>query len=482
MVWDKNVKHALFISLQLSSHLVNSITLSDLDGSNGFEIDGDSLNDNLGNSVSSAGDFNGDGYDDIIIGAPQSDSGTGSSYIIFGTSADLRTNPVRVSGLDGTNGITIFGEQHQDLSGYSVAGGFDFNNDGFGDVIIGAPHGAPTVAGVSYIIYGTDAIGSGVIYLSELKGIDGFALYGVNASDGSGYSVSSLGDFNNDGYDDVIIGADKGNMGTGEAYVVYGGEDVAQAGVLGYFSLQHLDGLNGFVIRGIRESDKCGCSVSGAGDVNGDGFNDIIIGASGVDNGDTTDTGAAYIVYGGEDVSQISTNGVLRLDELDESKGAVLLGISLKDYAGTSVSGAGDFNGDGYDDIIIGAPEASSNNGYSFIVYGGGDTFLDSDDRSLTFPLSSLNGINGFILEGDLKSASGSCVRGGSDVNKDGYDDVIIGAPTWTNEDYTVMCFYVPRAQEFFFQFINRLFHSFMLLLLSLLLIFDSKFSSVCIC
>jgi hypothetical protein len=336
MVWDKNVKYALFISLQLSSHLVKSITLSDLDGSNGFEIDGDSLNDNLGNSVSSAGDFNGDGYDDIIIGAPQSDSGTGSSYIIFGTSADLRTNPVRVSGLDGTNGITIFGEQHQDLSGYSVAGGFDFNNDGFGDVIIGAPHGAPTVAGVSYIIYGTDAIGSGVIYLSELKGIDGFALYGVNASDGSGYSVSSLGDFNNDGYDDVIIGADKGNMGTGEAYVVYGGEDVAQAGVLGYFSLQHLDGLNGFVIRGIRESDKCGCSVSGAGDVNGDGFNDIIIGASGVDNGDTTDTGAAYIVYGGD--SQISTNGVLRLDELDESKGAVLLGISLKDYAGTSVS------------------------------------------------------------------------------------------------------------------------------------------------
>jgi len=142
------------------------------------------------------------------------------------------------------------------------------------------------------------AVGFGASFnLSTLNGINGFVLNGIDASDFSGGSVSSAGDINGDGFDDVIIGASlanpNSNVQAGESYVVFG-----QAGGFGAsFNLSALNGTNGFVINGIDGSDQSGVSVSSAGDINGDGFDDLIIGAADADpNGNAS--GESYVVFG----------------------------------------------------------------------------------------------------------------------------------------------------------------------------------------
>ena len=160
---------------------------------------------------------------------------------------------------------------------------------------------------------------------------------------------------NGDGYDDLIIGATAasrmGGLNSGETYVVYGGASAPGTG--GMLDLSALDGSNGFTLNGVRSSDYSGYSVSSAGDVNGDGYDDLIIGAYGADpNGDSA-AGETYVVYGG--ASAPGTDGVLDLSALDGSNGFSLNGIDEADESGESVSSAGDVNGDGYDDLIIGA-------------------------------------------------------------------------------------------------------------------------------
>ena len=134
-----------------------------------------------------------------------------------------------------------------------------------------------------------------------------------------------------------------------------------------------LNGTNGFILNGIDAGDSSGTSVSSAGDVNGDGYDDLIIGARSADpNGDNR-AGETYIVYGG--ASAPGTGGVLDLSGLDGTNGFILTGIDAGDRSGTSVSSAGDVNGDGYDDLIIGAdradPNGDSSAGETYIVYGG---------------------------------------------------------------------------------------------------------------
>ena len=136
--------------------------------------------------------------------------------------------------------------------------------------------------------------------------------------------------------------------------------------------LSDLDGSNGFVLNGIDGSedggDSSGRSVSGAGDINGDGVDDLIIGAPGLFS---TDNGESYVVFGGSDVG---AGGEIELSALDGSDGFVLNGIDVGDFSGQSVSGAGDLNGDGVDDLIIGAVNASPNGSYSgesYVVFGG---------------------------------------------------------------------------------------------------------------
>ena len=177
---------------------------------------------------------------------------------------------------------------------------------------------------------------------------------------------------NGDGYDDLIIGARGANPNgarSGETYVVYGGASTPGTG--GVLDLSALDGASGFTLTGIDPGDVSGYSVSSAGDVNGDGYDDLIIGARGADpNGSRS--GETYVVHGGARAP--GTDGVLALSALDGSNGFVLTGTDPGDRSGRSVSSAGDVNGDGYDDLIIGANRADpggSRSGETHVVYGG---------------------------------------------------------------------------------------------------------------
>ena len=412
------------------------IDLSTLDGTNGFILNGIDRSDISGNSVSSAGDVNGDGYDDLIIGALSARPNgavSGETYVIYGGASAPGTNGVLdLSDLDGTNGFILNGIDRSDLSGNSVSSAGDVNGDGYDDLIIGAYRADPngdSRAGETYVVYGgASAPGTdGVLDLGALDGSNGFILNGIDARDYSGNSVSSAGDVNGDGYDDLIIGArsadPNGDSRSGETYVVYGGASAPGAG--GMLDLSMLDGSNGFILNGIDADDRSGRSVSSAGDVNGDGYDDLIIGASSGDPNGNSNAGETYVVYGGANAP--GTGGVLGLSALNGTNGFILNGIDRRDYSGNSVSSAGDVNGDGYDDLIIGALAADPNrdrSGETYIVYGG----ANAPGTNGALDLSDLDGTNGFILNGiDADDRSGRSVSSAGDVNGDGYDDLIIG-------------------------------------------------------
>ena len=258
--------------------------------------------------MSSAGDVNGDGYDDLIIGAYRADPNGGNSgetYVVYGgASAPGTGGMLDLSALDGTNGFVLNGIYAYDWSGRSVSSAGDVNGDGYDDLIIGAYRADPNgnYSGETYVVYGgASAPGTGgMLDLSALDGTNGFVLNGIDGGDYSGISVSSAGDVNGDGYDDLIIGAiwgDPNGVYSGETYVVYGG--ASAPGINGVLDLSALDGSNGFILDGIDAFDRSGRSVSSPGDVNGDGYDDLIIGAYRADPKGVGLAGETYVVYGG---------------------------------------------------------------------------------------------------------------------------------------------------------------------------------------
>ena len=404
-----------------------SITVSVKTLVQGFAINGENAGDVSG-KVSNAGDVNGDGLDDLIVGARRADLNnnqldSGKSYVIFGKIDSTTINLSAIA--SGTGGFVIIGEDALDKSGDSVSNAGDVNGDGLDDLIVGAYTATPdskSQAGKSYVIFGKKD--STAIELSAIaSGTGGFVINGENADDWSGYPVSTAGDVNGDGLDDLIVGSTEAESRTGKSYVIFGKTDGT---VINLSAI----GTGGFVINGENTGDQSSISVSNAGDVNGDGLDDLIVGAFHADVSGKSDAGKSYVIFGKKDSTAIDLSAIA-----SGTGGFVINGENVNDISGFSTSSAGDINGDGLDDLIVGAyqadPNGKSNAGKSYVVFGKTD--------STAINLSAIaSGTGGFVINGEnVDDISGNSVSTAGDVNGDGLNDLIVGArgiPSTTGE------------------------------------------------
>lgn len=399
------------------------IDLSALSGVDGFTIKQVTIGDGTGYSVSGAGDVNGDSYTDLIIGASAATEGgsyRGAIYVVFGKAGGFDA-ALDLSILDGSNGFKLSGVADFDYTGRSVSGAGDVNADGFDDLIIGA-YGAPegvTDRGASYVVFGKGERFEAVLALSSLDGHNGFKLTGVRNEERSGSSVAGAGDVNGDGFADLMIGGLSvlnGGPLFGSVYVVFGKAD----GFSSSIALSTLDGDNGFTLTG-----KPFAKVGGAGDVNGDGFADLLITTPGDASIATT-----FVIFGKADGFAASSP----LESLNGNDGFMLNGGS------TFGSGSsGDLNGDGFADLLIGGGATGTRAGISYVIFGHGGPF------EANLPISALNGSNGFVLHGEpdlyMSGPSAGTVSFVGDFNGDGFDDLIVGAEA--EDDFLGACYVV---------------------------------------
>ncbi len=356
-------------------------------------IIGDSANDNFGFSVSTAGDFNGDGIDDIIIGAPAYNNTNGSAYIFYGGKLlEGELTP------DNAN-VTIIGPQAGAISkskfGYSVANAGDLNMDGYFDVIIGAPNSQN-----AYIFLGYN---TGIAPLNLTFQNANITLNG-SAQNRFGFAVSYAGDINNDTFDDVMVGDPTFNItseaGRGQVYIFYGQSTPKT-------SISYLNA--NVTLEGDTKGDYFGWNLSYAGDLNNDSVADIIIGAPFYIKGPNPgEDGKAYIYFGGNNFGTMP-------QPIAASSANLTFAEGKNRYLGWSVSNAGDINNDNFDDVIVGAPLYDSDRGCTYLYYGGN-------------PMDSTADIT--IVGQTAGDNFGQSVSSAGDHDNDGInDDFIIGAP-----------------------------------------------------
>ena len=389
---------------------------------------GAEFNDHSGWEIA-CGDINGDGYMDIIIGAPYANPGgrhdAGETYIVFG--ADFIT-PIVIDLSTESADITVYGDDAGDRSGGAVASG-DINSDGYGDIIIGAsvtdPRGG-VQAGETYVIFGDDFTPPIVIDLSTNPA--NITVYGDDADDRCGQAVAS-GDVNGDGYDDMLIGAPGadhyGYDVVGETYVIFGDSfpwppytidlDCQSAGI---------------TICGDDDGDLSG-SATASGDVNDDGYHDIIIGAYSADTYGGINSGETYVIFG-------SSSPPATIDLHTESADITIYGDDANDESGFAVA-SGDINNDGYHDIIIAAPCADrpggTDAGETYVIFGGEIVPIIIDVVAGQGPGAAsyardFNALNGNLLK-TFKAfgpgnANGEVSVAKGDVTGDGVPDIVV--------------------------------------------------------
>ncbi len=386
----------------------------------GLRMTGEVSGDAAGASVACAGDVNADGFDDVLIGAPFADApgvaNTGVAYLVYGG----ESLPSAMS-LD-TAGVRFHGMINTQKVGAVVAGGSDINGDGYSDILLTAPNfnagaGNP---GQAYVIFGSNALPA-TFALSTLSGSNGFAVASTEVSTVSLGTAAAIGLVNGDNFPDVVLGAPGASPGglasAGSVFVVYGhsGAFPLQTG------LNTLNGSNGFAIHGAVAGSKAGGSLSFVPDFNGNARPDLVIGAPGAANGSST-IGNGYVVFGAA-----SFSSSLNLSGLHGGNGLAFTSASAGDVLGESVAGLHDINGDGLGEVVFGAPGADfglANSGGAYVVFGR------SSGLPANFALSSLNGSNGFRIQGaTTDDFAGQTVCRAGDINQDGIAELVIGSP-----------------------------------------------------
>lgn len=425
----------LYVIYGSASGIPHNLDLSTMTAAQGFYYT-QAGRDYWGSKISAVGDLDKDGFDDFVVGAPDDVNPLGTGYykgsvqIIYGR-AD------HTEGLATANIRTFWDENH--LGGNLYPFG-DFNGDGWIDLFLGAGElGWSDVNGShGYVYYGKNSRFSGNTYTNNLTSVDGFA---VNDSSLVSWQSTVAGaNLNNDGKHDLLFG---NYDATERVYAVFG-----NSGMSDNFLLTSVDGTNGFYITNGQANSNFSFDIGDAKDINGDGFDDIIISAPYFDAGGKNDRGAVYVLFGGAQALWLTdTDGVISTSQLNGTNGFVIYGENAGDLLGDTLDGIGDFNGDGFNDILITSPGADSADnliadvGRSYVIFGGPLGIKANTSANTIFDLNDLDASSGIKYFGnatyDIETGSPA-----GDVNNDGFADIILSTGSTAQADGQIFIIY----------------------------------------